>query len=275
MDQNEQLVKSYLQRISNILLINGGYLGNPGLYSGEMGLVLFFFRYARFIENELYSNYALNLFKKVTNSIYVNTPINYKQGITGIGSAIEYLVQEGYLDFDTDELLEDFDDRIFSIPNLHPLSYEEIEGIGNYTIWRIKGSKSKKDFLLNTLLPPFIDGMDEWLTGRNLSNQTVSCISEMIRDENRMNLYDQPTFSISNRFDCWHNQYYPFTTTSEQLMERFIKKDIFNPNNLKFGFPDGLAATGMTFITELTDDISWISLFPNDDISQNNESIPV
>ena len=43
MIQNEQFIYSYLQRISNILLINGGFLDKPGLFAGEIGIVLFFF----------------------------------------------------------------------------------------------------------------------------------------------------------------------------------------------------------------------------------------
>ena len=43
MEQNEQQIKSHLQRISSILLINGGFLDNPGLYTGETGLAVFFF----------------------------------------------------------------------------------------------------------------------------------------------------------------------------------------------------------------------------------------
>ena len=45
MEKNEQL-NSYIRRIADILMINGGFLVNPGLYTGEMGLVLFFFHYA-------------------------------------------------------------------------------------------------------------------------------------------------------------------------------------------------------------------------------------
>ena len=61
MKQNEKLIKSFLQRISNIVLINGGFLDNPGLYTGEMGLVLFFFCYARFQTNKLFENYSFDL----------------------------------------------------------------------------------------------------------------------------------------------------------------------------------------------------------------------
>ena len=71
---NRQQIQSYLQRISNILLLNGGFLNNPGLYSGEMGLALFFFRYAHFMQNKLYLDYSLDLIEKIQNRIHLETP---------------------------------------------------------------------------------------------------------------------------------------------------------------------------------------------------------
>ena len=73
MEQNE-----FLQRVSNTLIINGGFLDNPGLYTGDMGLVLFFFRYAGFTKNELYSAFSFDLIKKIQDRIHADTPIDYK-----------------------------------------------------------------------------------------------------------------------------------------------------------------------------------------------------
>jgi len=46
MELTEQQRNKCVRRISQILLINGGFMDNPGLFTGEMGLALFFFRYA-------------------------------------------------------------------------------------------------------------------------------------------------------------------------------------------------------------------------------------
>ena len=173
MEQSKQQIKSYLQQIADILMKKGGILDNPGLYTGDMGLALFFFHYAVFIEKENYSDYAFELLDKVVKRISEETSIDYKQGLTGIGSAIEYLVQNNYIEADTDETLDDFDDRIFNIQNLPHLSYEEIAGIVNYAIWRMSGSKGKKEFLLNTLMPQILDGMDEWFASHNITNNLV------------------------------------------------------------------------------------------------------
>ena len=106
-------VKLIVQQIADVLLMNGGFLSNPGLYTGEMGLVLFFTRYARYTQNDLYMEYAYELMEKIQNRVHRGSPINYKEGLAGIGSAIEYLVQNGFFEADTDDVLEEFDERIF------------------------------------------------------------------------------------------------------------------------------------------------------------------
>ena len=125
MKQFNQFIMSYLQRITDVLIANGCFLGNPGLYTGEMGLALFFCHYGNFTENEVYWDYVLGLLEKVQDSICEETPLDYKHGITGISSAIEYLAQEGFIEPDTDVILEAFDDRILNIDNLPNLTFEE------------------------------------------------------------------------------------------------------------------------------------------------------
>ena len=153
LNQNKNEIKVILQEISDVLLMNGGFLSNPGLYTGEMGLVLFFSKYARYTKNNLYLEYAYNLMEIIQNKIHRDTPINYQQGLTGIGSAIEYLVQNGFFEADTDEVLNDFDKQIFYKYNLSNLLIEETMDIGHYASWRLLGNSSQKDLIRRTILP--------------------------------------------------------------------------------------------------------------------------
>ena len=139
MDKNEHLIKSYLERISNTLLINGGFLDNPGLYTGEMGLVLFFSHYAFFTQNELYADYSSVLLEKIQSRIHQDIPVNYAYGLAGIGATTEYLVQKGFFEADTDDILSDFDRRIF-YRDIPYLPVEEVLGIGYYALWRSSGA---------------------------------------------------------------------------------------------------------------------------------------
>lgn len=144
MNQSEKHIKSYLKRISNILVINGGFLDSPGLYTGEMGLAVFFFHYASYTKNEIYSDYGYNLIEKMQNRIHQETSIEYKHGLTGIGSSIEYLVQNGYIEEDTDEILEDFDNRIFSIQISPQLPVEDVMSIRYYTYWIVTNHQTRR-----------------------------------------------------------------------------------------------------------------------------------
>ena len=151
MDRHD--IQLTIHQISDILLMNGGFLNNPGLYTGEMGLVLFFARYARYTQNDLYLEYAYDLMGKIQDRIHLETPINYKQGLTGIGSAIEYLVQNDFFEADTDEILEDFDKRIFFTYNFSYLSIDKIIDIGYYAAWRLSGNSAQKEMIRKTILP--------------------------------------------------------------------------------------------------------------------------
>ena len=67
--------------------MNGSFLDNPGLFDGEMGIVLFISRYSRLTKNEWLSEYSFNLIEKIQSNIHIETPIDYKQGLAGIGAA--------------------------------------------------------------------------------------------------------------------------------------------------------------------------------------------
>ena len=181
MVQNENQIKSHLQRISNTLLINGGFLNNPGLYSGEMGLVLFFAQYARFSQNELYSDCSFNLIEIIQKSIHKGTPVNYKNGLAGIGSSIEYLVQNDYFKVDTDFLLEEFDERMFSVENLPYLPIEDLLSIGYYALWRMSGNTARKQTILKTVLPQMIRFMEQKCQHLNFSYPTVSPLRKVFK----------------------------------------------------------------------------------------------
>ena len=237
MKYNNQQIKSCLQRIAHILMINGGFLYNPGLYTGEMGLVLFLFRYSRFTQNMLYADYCFELIETFENRIHKDTPIDYNEGLAGIGSAIEYLVQNGFIETDTDDTLEDFDNQIFSINNLPCLSIEEIKSVVYYAIWRISGNSSKKDAIRQTILPKIMICKEErW------GKLSVPAFLQLIRKEK------SDSYSIK---------------TNDLLLEQIMGNDQLLTKNIELGIQNGLAGLGMTLITELDGDNSWCSLFPD------------
>jgi len=264
MYKNEHSINTYLHRIANILLINGGFLTNLGLYTGDMGIVLFFCRYARLTQNDIYLEYSSYLFEKVKNNIQPNTPLNYKQGLTGIGSAIEYLAQHEYLKIDTDVILEEFDKRIFFTFNLSYLSIEKIADIGYYALWRIAGNSSLKSTIINSVIPQIVNTMTEWETRQNMTHPMVSLIKDIISSKNRIAQYYRSIILDWHQF-C--QEYYLDNLDAKpymQLLEQFTNNDSTMNNNFELGFQNGLVGLGLSLMSELDGDNSWHSLFTND-----------
>lgn len=275
MNKNEQHAKTYLQRISNFLLINGGFLDNSGLYTGEIGLVLFFFCYARYTQNNLFREFSFKLIEKIQNSIHQETPINYKNGLAGIGATIEYLVQEGFVEANTDDILEEFDDRIFSTSSIPRMSFEEVISVAYYAIWRIHGSHTKKYLLLNTILPQVLNAIKEWCKNCGVSHSVIFHFSETIEMESSISLSDKP-FDSHVWFSLF-DKYYPNISLTNQyicLLGDMPGNDIFSQTPLNMGLVNGLAGSGMTLLTELNGDFTWTTLLKNNFIPIKNEPIP-
>ena len=47
-----------LKRIANHQMLHGSFCSDLGIQNGKMGIVLFFYHYARYVKNTLYENFA-------------------------------------------------------------------------------------------------------------------------------------------------------------------------------------------------------------------------
>lgn len=101
-----------IRRMVEHLILNSSFTSDLGLFHGKMGTVIFFAHYARWTGNALYEDFADELLGEIYEDIHTDTPINLESGLCGIGWGIEYLVQNGFMEGDTDEILEDIDRRI-------------------------------------------------------------------------------------------------------------------------------------------------------------------
>ena len=273
MEQSQH--NNLLQRISSILLMNGGFLDNPGLFTGEMGIVLFISHYARFIQNELFSDLVIDLIERIQNNIHINTPNDYKYGLAGIGSAIEYLVQCEYFKADTDDILEDLDKRLFDLDNLPCLSVDEIIGVGYYALWRINGNSGRKQIILKTVLSQIVWFMEKKCQNQDFSYPTVDFIKEVVENANKITLpyFSKIPFSLKLcRKKTLHGME---ENTFNLFMDQFSRKEFIIEKTYKLGLLNGLAGFGMALMTQIDGDDSWISLLPNDLIQKKDEPLPL
>jgi len=150
-------IENRLQRIANVLLLNASFIDNPGLLNGKMGIAIFFYHYSRYTKNKIYEDYAGELVDEVYEELNTSTPINFENGLTGIGWGIEYLVKNKFVQADTDEALAEIDNTVYKHRLNNPIlisSGDDLFGYGFYHVARILGHKIDDDDL-NTLIKKY------------------------------------------------------------------------------------------------------------------------
>ena len=139
-----ETVISTNQKIINTLLLNASFIDNIGLMHGKMGISIFFFHLAKQTRNKIYEDYAGELIDEIYEEITLNTPVDFENGLAGIGWGIEYLAQNGFIEADTDEVLDEFDKKIFkeliyNTPQEIGIS-KGLTGLGAYFLKRVQNS---------------------------------------------------------------------------------------------------------------------------------------
>lgn len=100
------------RRIIKDLMTHVSSLDDIGLLNGKMGIALYFFYLARHSDNDVYEQFASDLFDEVFESVSQNIFPNFDTGITGIGWAVEYLIQNRFIAGDSDDILEEADSKV-------------------------------------------------------------------------------------------------------------------------------------------------------------------
>ena len=138
------------QRIVNTLLLNASFIDNPGLMHGKMGIAIYFYHLATETSNSVYEDYAGELIDEIYEEIHAKTPCDFENGLAGIGCGIEYLVQNKFIDADTNEVLEEFDNQIIHEITFHtPTDIGILNGISGYILYfyyRLRSNKTNAIF---------------------------------------------------------------------------------------------------------------------------------
>ena len=102
----------YLLRIARHLIVNSSYTDNLGLFDGKIGIVIFFAHLARYSRKKIYDDFAGKLLDEVYAQIHTETPINFKNGLCGIGWSMEYLLQNDFIEGNSNDVLAGIDEKI-------------------------------------------------------------------------------------------------------------------------------------------------------------------
>jgi hypothetical protein len=85
-----------------------------GLYSGKMGICIYFFHQARLTQNKIYKKFAEKLLDSIYSQAHIEMSVNVANGLVGICYGINYLIEEKFVSGNANIILEELDDKIFS-----------------------------------------------------------------------------------------------------------------------------------------------------------------
>lgn len=147
-----------LLHIVRHLIINTDFLSNLGIFHGKMGVVLFFFHYLNIFKNEIIEEYLEYLLQDICQSVHTNIPVDFANGICGIGWGINFLLENRYIDGDPNVVLRNFDKKIMekNIKYINDFTFDTgIMGIACYvkkrTNCKYKGISNFSSLYLNDL----------------------------------------------------------------------------------------------------------------------------
>ncbi len=132
-----------------------------------MGIAIALFRYARLSGEVACEEIAGELLDEVCERLDYSMPVSFGDGLCGIGWGIEYLVQHGYVEGDTDEILKEID--LCVVRNIHiygisGLSLQNgIVGLGRYMLIRILPTFVSGDTSSSALLKEYLIYLIDWL----------------------------------------------------------------------------------------------------------------
>ena len=197
-------VDDRLRRIADVLLLNASFLENIGLLNGKMGIAIFFYHYSRYSGAKIFEDYAGELIDEIYEGINNSTPIDFTNGLTGIGWGIEYLVKNKYVEADTDEALSEIDNSVYRNSLYRPFLLENdkhLFGYGLYYIARLRENENDDDNL-NTLFKKqhliyLTDDVERILTQKeylkfdisSLSIDTINSILLFLLEMHRIRLF--------------------------------------------------------------------------------------
>ena len=118
-----------------------------GLFDGEMGITLVLSEYERARKRRPIKNAINFLLDNILSNLHKNMPLDFANGLTGIGWGVEYLIQKGFQKGVGVEICEAIDAKLMAVNlrRVHDLSLETgIEGWLHYIMAHVQGAQLQR-----------------------------------------------------------------------------------------------------------------------------------
>lgn len=93
---------SIIRKIADYVLLNAYSTKASGLYNGKAGMALAMFEVSHALHDEYYEEQAMELLQE--SLLSQTDEIGYEEGLAGIGFTLTYLISQGFIDANFEEL---------------------------------------------------------------------------------------------------------------------------------------------------------------------------
>ena len=182
-----------LKRIARFLMLHGSFCNNIGLLNGKTGIALFFYHYACYTGDSIYNNFAGELIDEIYKDIHLDTPRNFKDGLSGIAWGIEYFIRNGFVAADPDEILEDIDRQILE-RDVRRVSDDSLDtglkGLACYAINRLANRKEGQSIIPREYVADLISALKKFSKFKNDEETILSNLVSILSEKEIACLYD-------------------------------------------------------------------------------------
>jgi len=165
-------------------MLHGSFTTNIGLQNGKTGIAIFFYHYARYSGRKVYNDFADELIDEIYKEIHVNTLLNFKDGLCGIGWGVEYLIRNGFIEANPDEVLEDLDKRImeWDVRRITDYSLETgLDGIACYVVLRTTNKEKKNNIIRSDYIYDLIEAVKR--NRENANSVLIDTLENIINEK--------------------------------------------------------------------------------------------
>lgn len=161
---------------------------SPGLYNGKAGLSLSLFVASGYLKDEKIEEIAFNLIKE--SLIRNKVEFGFEDGLTGIGYALLYLIENQYLETNFDEIFgEQYEAIIKSFDKIEDQPIRLINSLKAVYFFSEAGRIKKDDDRAQLIIKKIFEGVEFFLTIQFHDFDDINYISKKISIINTYTLY--------------------------------------------------------------------------------------
>ena len=134
-------------QINNILLPALPQVDKIGVRQGKMGIAIYLFQLYKVTGKKEFEQLAEKLLEQSIEKLSWPMPIDFSDGLTGIGYCFEYMAEQKYIDIDTDDFLETIDFHLQHVLYAECLPFMLLKDICIYYCKRLLGRPVETDDL--------------------------------------------------------------------------------------------------------------------------------